>query len=433
MTASAVIRTALCGAALLAPSVSLAAPSLDGAVKKALPQTVSDYEWFHAHPELSEQEAKTAQQLAKRLRDIGLEVHEGIGGHGLVGILRSKGAAAGDPVVLYRADMDGLPVTESTGVRYASKNQGVMHACGHDVHMATALGALAVMAGRSDWKGTIFFVGQPAEELGKGARAMLADPKFGKLIEQVGKPSVAVALHDAADLPAGDVSIIPEFHHANVDSVDIVIHGKGGHGARPHETIDPIVIGAEVVMALQTIVSRRLPPDEKAVVTVGKFAAGTKHNIIPPSATLLLTVRSYSAKTRATLKREIARVARDVARAHRAPRAPDIRFGAGLPAAYNDPAWTKTITAAFEAELGKGHVKQHDPSLGGEDFGIFPTELGIPGVMWKLGAVDPKAFAKSTMDDLPGLHSDRWAPAAKPTLATGIRSVVRALEAGLGG
>ncbi|MEM6291507.1 MAG: amidohydrolase [Myxococcota bacterium] len=408
-----------------------AAPAGDAALDDAVVHARAQYEWFHAHPELSKQETKTAARLAAALRDLGLEVHEGIGGTGVVGVL--EGAGPG-PVVLYRADMDGLPVTEATGVPYASTNEGVMHACGHDVHMATALGALEVLArSRDTWTGTVLFVGQPAEEVGAGARAMLADPKFRRLLETHGRPTVAVALHDAADLPAGTVSIIEGMHHANVDSVDIVVHGKGGHGARPHETIDPIVIGAEIVMALQTIVSRRLRPDEKAVVTVGKFDAGTKHNIIPPSATLLLTVRSYGPKTRAILLREIERVARQVAKAHRAPRAPEVKVGKGLPSCENDPAWTKRMRAAFVAELGADAVTTHAPSLGGEDFGLFGTQLKIPAIMWKLGAVQPKAWAKAGGNGLPGLHSDQWAPDPDPTLRTGIRTAVAAIRVGLEG
>lgn len=409
------------------------------ATKKAVAATVKEavaqYRWFHANPELSGKEEKTAARLASTLEGLGVQVHRGIGGHGIVGILRSTTGADKGPVILYRADMDGLPVTEDTGVPYASKNPGVMHACGHDVHMATAVGVMTALAAlRDQWHGTVVFVGQPAEELGSGARDMMADRRFSKLLAKVGKPAVAIALHDAADLPAGDISIIEGFHHANVDAVDIVIHGKGGHGARPHESIDPIVIGAEVVMALQTIVSRRIRPDDKAVVTVGKFQAGTKHNIIPPKATLLLTVRSYEDETRKTLLAEIERIARQVAKAHRAPRAPEVTVGPnGLPAAYNDPAWTRKIRARLVAELGASHVRQHAPSLGGEDFGLFPRRLAIPGVMFKLGAVDPKRWKSSKGKNLPGLHSDQWAPAPEPTLRTGITAITAAVLEALEG
>lgn len=410
----------------LSLSLMLATASADP-VDAAARTARAEYEWFHAHPELSKKEVQTAKHLADALRGLGLEVHEGIGGTGVVAILEGKGDG---PTVLYRADMDGLPVTEATGLSYASKNQGVMHACGHDVHMATAIGALSVLAATRDtWSGTVIFVGQPAEELGAGAKAMVADRAFKRLLKKHGKPALAVALHDAADLPAGEVSIIEGSHHANVDAVDIVVHGKGGHGARPHETIDPIVIGAEIVMSLQTIVSRRIRPDEKAVVTVGRFDGGTKRNIIPPSATLMLTVRSYGPETRKVLLTEIERIAKQIAKAHRAPKPPTITIGDGLPSCENDPAWTRKVRAAFEKELGADKVKRHDPSLGGEDFGVFGTALGVPAIMWKLGAVKPSRWKKG--GDLPGLHSDKWAPDPDLTLRTGIRSVVASIKTGL--
>lgn len=413
---------------LLVSLAATVAPASGSPVADATKRARTEYEWFHAHPELSKEEVKTAKHLADALRGLGLEVHEGIGGTGIVAVLKGKGPG---PTVLYRADMDGLPVTEATGLSYASQNKGVMHACGHDVHMATAVGALSVLAAtRDSWSGTVLFVGQPAEELGAGARAMVADRAFQKLLKKHGKPRLALALHDAADVPAGQVSIIEGLHHANVDGVDITVHGKGGHGARPHETIDPVVIGAEIVMSLQTIVSRRIRPDDKAVVTVGKFEAGTKRNIIPSTATLMLTVRSYGPKMRKLLLREIERVATQVAKAHGVPKPPTITTTAGLPSCENDPAWTRAVRAAFVAELGADQVKRHEPSLGGEDFGIFGSELGIPAIMWKLGAVKPSVWKRG--GDHPGLHSDKWAPDPDPTLRTGIRTVVAAIHTGLG-
>lgn len=425
---------ALAGSLVLSPgaraqSASVAKDPFEVAVEGALPEAVAEYEWFHAHPELSNAETETAAHLGKALRDLGLEVHEGIGGTGIVGILRN-----GDgPTVLYRADMDGLPVTEATGVRYASQNPGVMHACGHDVHMATAIGALRSMVEtKAKWRGTIFFVGQPAEELGSGARLMLADKRFRSLLKKEGTPKLAVAIHDAADVPAGSISVVPGFHNANVDSVDIVIHGKGGHGAKPHKAIDPIVIGAEVVMSLQTIVSRRLGPDEEAVITVGRFDAGTKHNIIPPTATLLLTVRSYSDETRKTVLAEIERVTRQIAKAHRAPRAPDVKVAPSfVPACYNDPPWTERLRKAWARDLGADAVLEHTPSMGGEDFGLFAKELKIPAVMWRVGGVDPKRWKRTGGKGLPGLHSDGWAPLPEPTVRTGITSVVTSLREAL--
>ena len=393
--------------------------------RDVLTDTVALYKWFHAHPELSNQEKETAARLAAEIEAIGLEVHTGIGGFGLVGVLRGSGS--GGPVVLSRADMDGLPVFEKTGVPYASTREGVMHACGHDVHMATAVGTLKVLKAMS-WKGTVFFVGQPAEELGQGARAMLGDARFKRILDRLGRPKVALALHDASDLPAGKVSLCPGFAHANVDSVDIIIHGKGGHGAHPERAIDPIVIGAETVLSLQTIISRRIKANDRAVITVGKFSAGTKHNIIPPRANLLLTVRSYSDETRKLLLDEIRRVAVNVARAHRAPRDPEVTIlDEYTPAAYNDPDWTRRLEALYRQGLGTKRVERHEPTLGGEDFGRYSRQLGCPGVMVKLGAVNPKRFTDSGGENLPGLHSDVWAPDPEPTLETGINAMALAI------
>jgi len=389
------------------------------------------YRWFHLHPELSGLELDTARHLAAELRVLGLEVREGIGGHGLVALLR--GRAGPGPTVLVRADMDALPVAEETGLRCASLRPGVMHACGHDVHMASAVGAMrALVARRDQLAGTVLFVGQPSEETASGARAVLADPSFRRAIDEVGRPSVALALHDAADLPAGTVSLRPGYAHANVDTVDITVFGRGGHGARPHLACDPIVLGAEIVLSLQTIVSRRIPAGERAVITVGQFSSGHKHNVIPDRATLLITVRSYEAATRVRLLEEIERVAVHVARAHAAPRDPAVVVSDDyLPASYNDPDWTARLARVFAGALGPERVEQHEPSLGGEDFGQFGVELGIPGVMWKLGAVEPRRFAATPLADLPGLHSSRFAPACRPTLRTGIVTLVLAVEEAL--
>jgi amidohydrolase len=402
-------------------------------VDLALPGAAEAYRWFHRHPELSGNERETARHLAAELRLLGLEVREEIGGHGLVGLLH--GQAGSGPTVLVRADMDALPVEEETGLPYASCRPGVMHACGHDVHMASALGALRVLAARrAELRGTVLFVGQPAEETGAGARAVLADAAFRRLLGHAGTPVVALALHDAADLPAGTVSLLPGFAHANVDTVDITVHGRGGHGARPHLACDPIVLGAEIVLSLQTIVSRRIASGERAVITVGQFAAGHKHNVIPDRATLLITVRSYREETRQRLLEEIARVAQHVARAHAAPRDPTVVVSDDhMPASYNDPAWTERLVRLFASELGRERVETHEPSLGGEDFGQFSAELGIPGVMWKLGAVDPVQFQTTPLEDLPGLHSSRFAPAFRPTLRTGILTLVLAVEDALRG
>lgn len=376
------------------------------------------YRWFHTHPELSNQEHKTAARLAQELKALGLEVEEGIGGTGIMAILRGK---PGGPVVLYRADMDALPVQEDTGLAYASQVPGVMHACGHDLHMACAVAALGQLARtRGQWSGTIVFVGQPAEEVGAGAKRMLADPRFAQVLHKAGGiPRVALALHDSATLPVGQVSCSQGYINANVDSVDIVVHGLGGHGAHPDTTVDPIVMASEMVMSLQTIISRRLEPGAKAVITVGKFVAGNKHNIIPPKAELALTVRSYDEATRQKLLMEIRHVAESVATAYHAPRPPEVKLDENdfVPSVYNDPVWTQRLLAVLEKRLGKTNLIEQLPSMGGEDFSEFSRRLKIPGVMFSLGAVDP-ALVKTGVP-LPGLHSDRFAPDAGPALKVG--------------
>ncbi|MBS2038308.1 amidohydrolase [bacterium] len=380
------------------------------------------YRWFHAHPELSNQEKQTAARLAQELRQLGLEVEEGIGGTGIMAILRGK---PGGPVVLYRADMDALPVQEATGLVYASQVAGVMHACGHDLHMACAVSALGQLSKKRDqWSGSIVFVGQPAEEVGAGARQMLADPRFQQVLKKAGgTPRLALALHDSATLAVGQVSLSDGYINANVDSVDIVVHGLGGHGAHPDSAVDPIVMASEIVMSLQTIISRRLEPGAKAVITVGKFVAGNKHNIIPPKAELALTVRSYDEPTRQKLLSEIRHVTQSVAAAYHAPQPPEVKVDEVdfVPSVYNDPAWTLRLVRVLEKRLGKNNLIQQSPSMGGEDFSEFSRRLKIPGVMFSLGAVDPALVQKGGA--LPGLHSDRFAPDAGPAIKVGAQLV----------
>jgi amidohydrolase len=380
------------------------------------------YRWFHTHPELSTKEKQTAARLAQELKKLGLEVEEGIGGTGIMAILRGK---PGGPVVLYRADMDALPVQEATGLAYASQVPEVMHACGHDLHMACAVAALGALAQKRDqWSGSIVFVGQPAEEIGAGAKAMLADPRFAQVLQKAGgTPRLAFALHDSATLPVGQVSLSDGYINANVDSVDIVVHGLGGHGAHPDSAVDPIVMASEIVLSLQTIISRRLEPGAKAVITVGKFVAGSKHNIIPPKAELALTVRSYDEATRQRLLSEIRHVTQNVAAAYHAPKPPEVKVLESdfTPSVYNDPVWTRRLLPVFEKRLGKANLIEQSPSMGGEDFSEFSRRLKIPGVMFSLGAVDPALVKKG--GPLPGLHSDRFAPDAGPALKVGAQLV----------
>lgn len=396
---------------------------------RTLPSWVRRYEEVHAHPELSLAEHATAATVAAELERAGYRVTSGVGGTGVVGVL----ANGTGPVVLVRGDMDALPVKEETGLPYASRvtatlpdgnATGVMHACGHDVHTTALLAVATLLAEmRASWRGTLVAVAQPAEELGRGADAMIRDGLFTR----VPKPDAVVALHVAADLAAGDVGITPGFHMANVDSVDVTIYGRGGHGARPHETVDPIVTAAHVVTALQTLVSRRVDPVEPAVVTVGAIHGGTKHNVIPDQVTLQLTVRSFRDDVRRTLLDGIAEITTDVCAAFRCPRSPLVKVKEeGTPAAYNDPALTAAARAVFTAAFGPAAVVERRPEMGGEDFGRYATAANAPGFMFRLGSIDRTALAASRKPGataLPGLHSSRYAPTPAPTLATGIRAM----------
>ena len=421
---------------LLAAALCLHAPdpSLANGAARVASQVVPEYQWFHRHPEISNQEQDTARHLARGLVALGMEVHEGIGGHGVVGVLRNPRAPEG-PVVLYRADMDALPVQENTGLAYASERPGVMHACGHDVHMATALGTLQLLREHPEaWRGSVLFVGQPAEEVGQGARAMLADARFAAVLAQVGRPSVALAWHDSASLPAGSVGLLPGTVTANVDSLDVVLHGKGGHGSAPQETVDATVMGAEFVLQLQTIVSRRLAPGERAVVTVGQFEAGTKRNIIANEALLRLTLRSYEPAVRQRLVQEVRHIAEAVAQSYHAPVAPEVRVAnETLEGVYNDPKWVTTLDELFTARLGADHVSHPEARMVGEDFGLFAARLGCPGVLMWLGAVKPEIFEHTPVSELPGLHSNTWAPHAEAALRTGILAMAWAIGAATGG
>ena len=392
-------------------------------VSAILDKTLRNYKWFHQNPELSDGEKNTAKHLGDLLEQSGYKVFRNVGGHGLLGVL-TAGKNPKKRIVLFRADMDALPVTEQTGLPYSSKNTGVMHACGHDVHMASAVGALSILAQmQNDWEGTIIFVGQPSEELGKGANAMLKDAKFKKVIRKYGRPSVAFAIHDAADLEAGHIGVNSGFISANVDSVGIVLHGTGGHGAAPEVTVDPVVMGADLVMSLQTIVSRRVPAQDPAVITVGKFASGRKHNIISDSAELLITVRSYSDETRKLLLDEIKRITLAIARAHRAPKKPTITTDDEFtPSGYNDPVWSKKLEQRFVQVLGKRRIHEYPAMMGGEDFAQFSRKLKIPGVMWRVGGA-----AATYKGARPGLHSPKWAPVPEPTLRAGVLTAVEGI------
>ena len=383
------------------------------AVGTELPSLIELYKWFHQNPELSLKEEKTAAKFAAEVRAAGWTVTEHVGGHGVVAVLKN-----GDgPAVLLRIDMDGLPVKEETGLPYASTN-GAMHACGHDSHLAMGIGVARVLAKLRDrWSGTVVLIGQPAEEIVKGASLMLADPKFKEAVTV--KPVAALSVHDFPG-PAGTLGVCPGYASANVDSVNLTIYGRGGHGAWPHRTVDPIVIGAEVVTALQTIVSRKLAPGTRAVVTVGSFHSGTKHNIISDDAKLQLTVRSYEKEVREKLLAEIRHIAEKISEAHHAPKKPEMTIPEGCPAGYNDPELTQRMRSVFERLVGKDKVTTEEPVMGGEDFGLFATHFGVPGLQFRVGGGMPGH------DPSIGLHSSKWAVDPEPTLRTGTEAFARA-------
>ena len=397
-------------------------PELRAWTTTNLDSLVALYQDLHRSPELSFQEEQTAARLAKELENAGATVTQNVGGQGVVGVLEN---GAG-PVLMLRTDLDGLPVAERTGLPYASQVRvrdergatvGVMHACGHDLHMANLVGVARYLAAHRDqWAGTVVFIGQPAEERGAGAEAMLADG----LLARFPRPDFAVAIHDAADMPAGQVGFHAGYAQANVDSVDITIKGRGGHGAYPETTIDPIVIAARLVLDLQTIVSREVKPTEPAVVTVGSIDGGTKHNIIPDECRLQLTVRSYSPEVRKQLQDAIRRKALAAAASAGAPE-PVVKVSEGTPALYNDPQLTARVVGALRRELGEANVKDVEPSMGGEDFSRY-GKAGVPICMFKVGAVNQERLDRyqARHEPPPSLHSPLFYPDAAETLSVSV-------------
>ncbi len=399
------------------------------------PSLLALYSELHAHPELSLMEEKTAAKLAAELRAVGFEVTEKFGGHGIVGVLKNGPG----PTLLVRADLDGLPLLEETGVPYASKTRvtdltgqevPTMHACGHDLHMTIFAGTARQLAAHRDrWSGTLVFVGQPAEDRGIGARAML---KAG-LYQKFPKPDFALAVHDSATLPAGTIGILEGFNWANVDTAEITVRGAGGHGAYPHATKDPIVLAARIVTTLQTIVSRETRPLDPAVVTVGSIHGGTKSNIIPDEVKLSLTLRSYSETVRRHTIEAVKRICRGeaIAAGLAEDRMPivEILEGEFTPASYNDPALTRRVRNVLTPWLGAERVVGIDPEMGGEDFGQFGrTAEKVPICMFRVGAVDPVKFAESqrTGAPLPSLHSSKFAPLPEPAIKTGVTALTAA-------
>src|SRR5437868_8419037 len=392
-------------------------------VQATYPRAEARYLDLHQHPELSFHEVETAAKLATDLRQLGYEVTAGIGRTGIVGVLKNGVG----PTVMLRTELDALPVTENTGLPFSSTvrtkddsglDVGVMHACGHDIHMAAWLGTASIMAtDRTRWRGTLVLIGQPAEELVSGARAMIADG----LLTRFPRPDFALAVHDDARTPAGIIGYHAGPILTNADAVTIRIYGRGGHGARPETTVDPIVIAARTVLALQTIVSRENSPFDPAVVTVGAIHGGTKNNIIPDDVTLLLTVRSFTDPVRQHLLAAIERIAKAEAAAAGAPREPKIEHVEGTYALVNDAELTKRVSAALTRDLGPERAKETPPEMASEDFSEF-QRAGVPVLMLRVGAVEPAKFeaAQKSGTPLPSLHSSLFAPDREPTIKTAI-------------
>jgi hippurate hydrolase len=405
--------------------------SPDAEVQAVYPEAHALYLDLHENPELSSHETQTAEKLASHLRNLGYTVTEHVGGTGVVAILKN---GAG-PTVMLRTELDALPVEEKTGLPYASKvhtkddsgrEVGVMHACGHDVHMASLIGTAAIMAhSKSTWHGTLILIGQPAEETISGAKRMIEDG----LMTRFPKPDVAVALHVGNNLPAGQVGVGPGYRFSNADSLRITIYGKGGHGSMPNLTIDPIVIAARIVVTLQTIVAREVKPGEVAVVTVGYIEAGTKNNIIPDHAELGLTVRSYKPEVRKQVLAAIERITKAEANAAGATQEPKIEHYEATDAVYNDPALAQRLQGVLESALGKTNVVVEDPGMASEDFSFF-TAQGVPSFYFSLGGADPAKYAeaKAAGTHLPSNHSPLFAPDVDPALHTGIEAEVAVLR-----
>ncbi len=424
-----VIASATLAALLLITNTSQAQTPLRKAIDSDYPYLQALYTHFHENPELSFEEVQTAKRLAAELQSVGFDVTTGIGRTGIVAVMRNGSG----PTLMIRTDMDALPVKEQTGKAYAStaigqnwkgiKNLPVMHACGHDIHMTSLVGVARRMAALKDqWSGTLVLIGQPAEELGLGARAMLDDGLFSRFP----KPDFNLAFHDNANMPAGTIGYTSGYALANVDSVDIEVRGVGGHGAYPHTTKDPIVLASYIVTALQTLVAREIDPQKPAVVTVGSFHAGTKHNIISDHAHLQLTVRSYSDGVRKKLLDGIRRIAKHQALAFGIPedRLPVVEVEQDYtPSTYNNPALVKRVIHAIKEEVGSDNVIETPPVMGGEDFAQYGrTDDKIPGFLFWAGAVNPAVYAaaKKNGQTLPSLHSPFFAPDPERTITTAV-------------
>lgn len=445
------MKRIVCALALAALAAGPAHAQAFKAEGKSLRQI---YEHFHANPELSLQEKNSSAIMAAEAKRLGFQVttglgdawikaramkeygkvEPGVGGYGVVAVMRNGQG----PTLMIRADMDGLPVEEKTGLPYASKRRAVqwsgeeapiMHACGHDIHMTAWIGAAReLVARKAEWKGTLVMIAEPAEEIGLGSKAMLEDGLFTRFP----KPDYVLALHDSPTL-AGQIGLTPGYAMANVDSVDITVKGIGGHGAYPHTAKDPIVVAARIVGALQTLVSRELDPFDSGVVTVGAFNAGAKHNIIPEEAKLQITVRSFADTTRKMLLDGIARIARAEALAAglEGALAPVVLVREGYTfSLYNDPKLIERVGVSIRKAVGEANVVTATPSMAGEDFANYGrTDDKIPITLFWVGAIkkdDFEASQKPGGKPLPALHSAYFAPDPDPTLAAGVKAMTAA-------
>ena len=387
------------------------------------------YKDVHRHPELSMQEQRTSAIAAERLEASGLDVTTGVGKTGVVGLLEN-----GDgPTVMLRADMDALPVQELTDLEYSSTTDGVMHACGHDMHVAWLVGATAALAGaQKAWQGTLMAVFQPAEETAEGAQAMIDDGLF----DRFPKPDVILGQH-VMPAPAGSIGTRAGVITSAADSFEIRLFGRGAHGSMPEASIDPVIMAATTVLRLQTIVSREVAPAQSAVVTIGALQAGTKENVIPDEATIKLNVRTFDEGVRAHVLDSITRIVEAEAQASRAPRPPEITPLDQYQLVRNDPEAAGRVRAAFEAHFGEERVVDIPPISASEDFGAFGSEWQVPSVFWTVGGTDPDTYRQAKeagrLSELPTNHNPRFAPVIHPTLETGVGTLLAAASSWLGG
>lgn len=409
---------------------------LQHAVQKLLPELESLYKDIHSHPELSMEEKRTADLAASRLRAAGYKVTDGVGRTGVVGLLENGEG----PVVMLRADMDALPVKELTGLPYASeviatdrdgKTVPVMHACGHDMHVAWLSGAIAVLAELCDsWRGTLMAVFQPGEETAEGSQAMIDDGLF----ERFPKPDVVLGQHVMKG-PAGTIGGRPGVITSAADSLQIRMFGRGAHGSMPEAAIDPVVMSASTVLRLQTIVSREVAPTEAAVVTVGVLHAGSKENVIPDEAVIKLNVRTFDEGVRERVLASIKRIVNAEAAAAGAPKLPEITPLDRYSLVTNDPAATRRVLEAFRKTFPASQIQNTKPTMASEDFGCFGTEWHVPSVFWFVGGTDPVQYASAKksgrLEDLPTNHNPHFAPVIHPTLETGVQTLVVAAKAWL--